>query len=150
MKDYGHFGNDNYISAITGNQLFNTLSFQPLTSLIVTVFYFPNEKNRTVYVTPQFPIRPEWRIRTEPGARNYMLGLIDLFFIRVELVPVGIRTISVITKIIYIYKRTTIGVVPIKIYTHILRLIYLYKPLYVYMSNTNIRDCGSSAVSTYL
>ena len=55
MEDYGHFGNDNYISAITGNQLFKTLSFQPLTSPIVIVFYFPNEKNRTVYIYNDSP-----------------------------------------------------------------------------------------------
>ena len=34
------------------------------------------------------PVRPEWRIQTESEARDYILGLIDLFFIRVELVPV--------------------------------------------------------------
>ena len=95
-------------------------------------------------VTPRFSI-----LRTESGARDYILG-IDLFFIIDELVPVGIQTISVITKIIYIYKRITTGVVSIKIYTHILSPIYLYKPLYVYMSNTGIRDYETSAVSTYL
>ena len=49
------------------------------------------------------------------------------FFLKAELVPVAIQTISVITKIIYIYKRTTTGVVSIKIYTHILSPIYIYK-----------------------
>ena len=44
----------------------------------------------------------------------------------------SIQTISVITKIIYIYKRTTTGVVSIKIYTHIQSPIYLY----MYISNT--------------
>ena len=38
-------------------------------------------------------------------ARDYILGLIDLFFLRAELVPVVIQTISVITKIILIYKK---------------------------------------------
>ena len=37
--------------------------------------------------------------------RDYILGLIDLFFLRAELVPVVIQTISVITKIIFIYKK---------------------------------------------
>ena len=60
------------------------------------------------------------------GARLYTGTLIDLFFLKAELVPVGIQTISVITKIIYIDKRTTTIVVSIKIYTHILSLIYLY------------------------
>ena len=82
--------------------------------------------------------------QTESGARDYILGLIDLFFIRVELVPVVIQKISVITKIIYIYKRTTTGVVSIKIDIHILSFIYLYKHLYLYMSKTNIRYCGSN------
>ena len=49
------------------------------------------------------------------------------FFLKVELVHVGTQTISVITKIIYIYKRTTTGVVSIKIYTHIPSPIYIYK-----------------------
>ena len=71
-------------------------------------------------------------------------------FFRAELVPVGIQTISVITKIIYIHKITTIGVVSIKIYTHILSPIYLYKYLYMYISITNIRDRGTVLVSTYL
>ena len=58
------------------------------------------------------------------GARLYT-G--TLYLLRVELVPMGIQTISIITKIIYIYKRTTTGVVSIKIYTHILSPIYIYK-----------------------
>ena len=62
--------------------------------------------------TPRIPVRLEWLIRTESGARdylyyNYILGLIHLFFIKAVLVPVSIQTISVITKIIYIDKRTT-------------------------------------------
>ena len=66
---------------------------------------------------------------TDPNrvrARDYILGLIDLFFLRVELVPVVIQIISVITKIISIYKRTTTGVVSLNIYIHILSPIYLY------------------------
>ena len=44
----------------------------------------------------------------EPGLwRETVMELIDLLFIRAELAPVGIQTISIITKIIYIYKRTT-------------------------------------------
>ena len=92
-------------------------------------------------------IRPNWRIRIESGARDYILGLsLTCSFIRAELVPVGIQTVSVITRIIYIYKRTTTGVVSIKIYTHILSPIYLYKHLYLYMSNTKHqrlqKQCG--------
>ena len=85
-------------------------------------------------VTPRFPALPDWRIRTGFGVRNHISGTFYLFFFfRAELVPVGIQTISVITKIIYIHKRTTIGVVSIKIYTHILSPIYLYKYLYMYI-----------------
>ena len=66
----------------------------------------------------------------EPGSGRetiYWDSLPVFFFLRAELVPVGIQTISVITKIIYIYKRTTTGVASIKIYTHILSPIYIYK-----------------------
>ena len=51
----------------------------------------------------QIPIRPNWRIRTEVRGAIlsilYTRTLIDLFFLRAELVPVGIQTISVIKKI---------------------------------------------------
>ena len=85
---------------------------------------------------------------SEPSLRSetiYFDSLPVSFFLRAELVPVGIQTISIITKIIYIHKRTTTGVVSIKIYTHILSLIFLYKYLYMYISNTNIRDRENSA-----
>ena len=65
-------------------------------------------------------------------ARDCILGLIDLFFLRVELVPVVIQIIYVITKIIFIYKRTTTGVVSIKIYIHILSPIYLYMYIFFF------------------
>ena len=61
------------------------------------------------------------------GARLYTGTLYLFFFLRAELVPVGIQTIFVITKIIYMYKRTTIEVVSKKIYTYILSPIYIYK-----------------------
>ena len=61
------------------------------------------------------------------GHKTIYWDSLPIFFLRAELVPVGIQTISIITKIIYIYKRTTTGVVSIKIYTHILSLIYIYK-----------------------
>ena len=77
------------------------------------------------------------------GARPYTgTFYLFFFFLKAELLPVGIQTISIITKIIYIHKRTTTGVVSIKIYTHILCPIYLYKYLYMYISNTNIKDRG--------
>ena len=63
---------------------------------------FPSylRSHRSSDVTPRFPVRPNWRIRTEFGARDYILRLFTCFFflLRAELVPVGIQTISVITK----------------------------------------------------
>ena len=79
---------------------------------------------------------------SSPGSKAKYRDSFFFFFFKTELVLVGIQTIFVITKIIYIHKRTTIEVVSIKIYTHILSLIYLYKYLYMYISNTNIRDRG--------
>ena len=70
---------------------------------------------------------------------------LPVFFFKAELVHVVIQTISVRAENIYIYKRTTTGMVSIKIYTHTISPIYLYKYLYMYMSNTNIRDRGNSA-----
>ena len=67
------------------------------------------------------------------GARLYIGTLYLFFFFRAELVPVGVQTISVIRKIIYIYKRTTTGVVSIKIYTHILSPIYIYKTILLHL-----------------
>ena len=81
-------------------------------------------------------------------ARDYILGLIDLFFLRAELVPVVIQTISVITKIIFIYKKNyhESGVHQnLYTYTESHLLIHVH-----FVLIQNIRDCGSSAVSTYL
>ena len=68
----------------------------------------------------------------------------DMFFFRAKLVPVVMQTISVITKIIFIYNRITIEVVSINIYTHILSPIYLY--MYIFFSNTkhqrSRKQCG--------
>ena len=74
--------------------------------------------------------------------------LVDLFFLRAVPVPVGIQTISVITKIIFTYtKRTTTGVVSIKIYTHIQSLIYLYMYNFYYKTS---EIAEAALVSTYL
>ena len=79
-------------------------------------------------VTPKSRSDPNGGSESSPGRETilYTGTLINMFFLRAELVPVGIQTIYVITKIISIYKRTTNRVVSIKIYTHILSLIYLY------------------------
>ena len=57
----------------------------------------------------RIPVRPDWRIRTEvQGAILSILytgTLIDLFFLRAELVPVGIQTISVIKKNHFTYTK---------------------------------------------
>ena len=98
------------------------------------------------YVTPQIPgclvvsrpsgSRPDpiGESKQDPGRETiytvYILyctrTLIDLFFLRAVPVPVGIQTISVITKIILHIQRTTTGVVSITIYTHIQESLYLY------------------------
>ena len=93
------------------------------------VFKSPGIPNPMTWELYHTPIPDSTRMAYPKRVRGMRLSigtLIDLFFLRAELVPVGIQTISVITKITYIYKRTTTGVVSIKIYTHILSLIYLY------------------------
>ena len=61
-------------------------------------------------VTPGSRSDPVGGSEPKSGARYYLYyilctrTLIDLFFLRTVPVPVGIQTISVITKIIYIYK----------------------------------------------
>ena len=80
-------------------------------------------------------------------ARDYILGLFTyFFFFRAQLIPVGIQIISVITKIIYIHKRTTTGVVSIHIYTHILSPIYLY----IYKNNFTFQLHIQSAEPTVM
>ena len=71
------------------------------------------------------------------------LPLFLFFFLKAELVPVGTQTIFVITKIIYIYKRTTTRVVSIKIYTHILSPIYIYKNCTFTFTNKSARHTCS-------
>ena len=83
---------------------------------------------------------------SEPSPERETIDWYSLpVFFRAELVLVVIQTISVRAENIYIYKRTTTGMVSIKIYTHTISPIYLYKYLYMYMSNTNIRDRGNNA-----
>ena len=70
---------------------------------------------------------PNGRSEPSSGRETIYWDSLPVFFLRAELVHVGIQTISIITKIIYIYKRTTTEVVSIKIYTHIPSPIYIYK-----------------------
>ena len=97
-------------------------------------------------VTPLSRSDPIGGSELNPGCDTILLTgtLIDRFFLRAELVPVVIQTISVITKIILIYKRTTTGVVPFNIYIHILSPIYLY--MYIFLFNTkhqrSRKQCG--------
>ena len=112
--------------------------------LIRVSYAFNNSYNLECHTSIPGPTRMEDPNRVR-GARLCTGTLIDLFFLRPELVPVGIQIIFVITENIYIYKRTTTGMVSIKIYTHTISPIYLYKYLYMYISNTNIRNRGNSA-----
>ena len=104
------------------------------------------EKNVEFLSHPHSRSDPNGGSEPSPGARLYTDAgtLIDRFFLRAELVPVVIQTISVITKIIFIYKRTTTGVVSFNIYIHILSPIYLY--MYIFFSNTkhqrSRKQCG--------
>ena len=93
---------------------------------------------------PDFRSDPNGRSELGSGHETIYWDSLPFFFFRAELEPVGIQRISVIKKIIYIHKRTTTEVVSIKIYTYILSPIYLYKYLYKYISNTNIRDRRNS------
>ena len=55
-------------------------------------------------VTSHSESDPNGGSESSPGARLYTWTRIDLFFLKAKLVPVVIQTISVITKIIFIYK----------------------------------------------
>ena len=68
---------------------------------------------KAIIVTPDS--RSDLNGGSEPssGCETIYWDSLPVFFLRAELVPVGIQTISVTTKIIYIYKRTTTGVVSI-------------------------------------
>ena len=71
-------------------------------------------------VTPRFPVQPDWRIRTGfLDARPYTETLYLIFFFKAKLVPVGMAQTSNNSKYYIQIKRTTTGVVSIKIYTHI-------------------------------
>ena len=89
-------------------------------------------------VTPHFRFDPNGG--SEPSLGCEIIYWDSLICSLSELTPVPvfsfICTISVIIKIIFIYNRITTGVVSINIYTYILSPLYLYKHLYLYMSNT--------------
>ena len=72
----------------------------------------------------------------------YTGTLIDLFFLRAILVPVGIQTISVITKNIYIYQKNYHR-------SGVHKNLYTYTEshllIHVQFILQNIRDCGSKA-----
>ena len=101
------------------------------------------------FVTPHSRSDPNGGSEPSPGRETIYCDSLICSLSELTLVPVFlfIYTIFVITKNhLHIYKRTTTGVVSIKIYTHILSLIYLYKHLYLYMSNTKHhrlrKQCG--------
>ena len=95
-------------------------------------------------------VRHDWRIRTEvrgaiPSILYYILytgTLIDMFFLRAVPVPVGIQTISVITKIIlHIQKNYHRSGVHHNLYTYTKSHLLIH----VQFLLQNIRYCGSSA-----
>ena len=100
--------------------------------------------------TRRFPIRPDLWIRTE--VRGTILSilyyilytgtLIDLFFLRAVPVPVGIQTISIITKIIlHIQKNYHRSGVHHNLYTYTESHLLIH----VQFLLQNIKDFGSSA-----
>ena len=52
---------------VSGNKSYN---FKP--NINLATHYTPALRN---HVTPRFPVRPDWRIRTEFGVRDHILGL---------------------------------------------------------------------------
>ena len=109
----------------------------------------------------RIPARLDWRIRTE--VRDVILSiyytvfhyyilyctgtLIDLFFLRANTCTCSIQTISVITKIIYIYQKNYHRSGAHKIYTHIHSPIYLYMYIFYYKTS---EIAEAVLVSTYL
>ena len=100
----------------------------------------PSSSRRPPICHARIPIRPDWWIRTEVlGARLSILYIgtfVDLFFLRVVPVPVGVQTSSVITKIIYIYQKNYHrSGVHHNLYTYT-ESHYLYNYLYMYIFNS--------------
>ena len=92
-------------------------------------------KNRVAECHAPIPGPTRLADQNRVQARDYILGLIDLFFLRAELVPVVIQTISVITKIIFIYKKNyhQSGVHQ-NLYTYTESLLLIHVPFF--FSNT--------------
>ena len=83
-----------------------------------------------INVTPRIPVRPDWRIRTEFGVRDHILGLFTCFFFQSRTCTCGYGSHLITESKYHIHiKRTTIVVVSIKIYTHIPSPVYKYKTL---------------------
>ena len=88
---------------------------------------------------------------SKSGARDYLYTiyilyytgtLIDLFFLRADTCTCSIQTISVITKIIYIYQKNYHRSGAYKnLYTYIKSHLLIH----VHFLLQNLRDCGSSA-----
>ena len=71
-------------------------------------------------VTPRFPVRPDWRIRTEFGGARPYIGTLYLIFFKSRTCTCGYGPHIITESKWYIqFKRTTTEVVSIKIYTHI-------------------------------
>ena len=86
------------------------------------------------YVTPRFLVRPDLRIRTGfRGARPNWDSLPDFFF-QSRTYTYGYDPHLITESKYHIHsKRTTTGVVSIKIYTYLSSLIYKYKTLLLHL-----------------
>ena len=88
----------------------------------------------TEHVTPRFPVRPDWLIRTGfRGTRPYTGTLYLIFFkSRTGTCGYGPHLITE-SKCHKHIKRTTTGVVSIKIYKHLPSPIYKYKTVLLHL-----------------
>ena len=91
-------------------------------------------------VTPRFPVRPDWRIRTGFGVRNHLLGLfIIIIFFQSLTYTCGYTNNFCNNQKSFTYtKELPQEWYPLEISTHMLSPNYLY----MYIFNTNIRDRG--------
>ena len=83
-----------------------------------------NENLFPPFVTSRFPVRPDWRIRTEFGVRDYILGLFTFLFIFIFYNWI---------KISYTYQKNYHRSGVHQIYTHILSPIYKYKTVLLHL-----------------
>ena len=111
--------------------------WQPTTFFHKSLKLHTFSQNHLMYihiVTPRFPVRPDWRIRTGfRGARPNWDSLPDFFF-QGQTYTCGYGPHLITKSKYHIHiKITTTGVVSIKIYTHLSSPIYKYKTVLLHL-----------------